>query len=370
MTYKLHSVFRDQVSMSEGTEVQRLEDPNIPAADLKMLYRTMVLNRNLDGKMLNLQRQGRLGFYLTSTGEEATHIGSGYAMAKNDWIFPCYREPGAALVRGFPLQDYVNQCYGNGDDLGKGRQMPCHYGHRATNLVTISSPVGTQIPHAVGAAWGAKIKGAQDAVIVYFGDGATSQGDFHVGMNFAGVFKAPVILFCRNNGYAISTPFSVQTASENIVVKAQAYGVEGVLVDGNDILAVIAVTRRARERALAGKGPTLIEALTYRVGAHSTSDDPSVYRVEDEVKGWKVKDPLERFKNYLKEKNLWNEDFEHKVQEETKEEVNRAIETAEKIPNPPVETIFQDVYEKMTPILTEQMAECKRFAGLSTGHGH
>jgi 2-oxoisovalerate dehydrogenase E1 component alpha subunit len=302
-----------------------------------------------------------LGFYLTSTGEEATHIGSAYAMGKKDWIFPCYREPGAALIRGFPLQDYINQCYGNSEDLEKGRQMPCHYGHRETNLVTISSPVGTQIPQAAGAAWGAKINGDNVAVLVYFGDGATSQGDFHVGLNFAGVSKAPVLFFCRNNGYAISTPFEKQTASENICVKAKAYGVEGIQVDGNDILAIISVTKTAREAALKGKGPTLIEALTYRVGAHSTSDDPSAYRGEGELETWKIKDPLERFKNYLAQKGIWNEDMEHKYQEETKQEIQDAVEHAEKIGPPAIESLFEDVYAEMPPSLQEQRDELLRF---------
>ena len=358
--FKIHRVFKDNCQMGEGESIF-LDDPQLSKDELKKLYRTMILNRNLDGKLLNLQRQGRLGFYLTSTGEEATHIGSAYAMAKKDWVFPCYREPGAALIRGFPLQLYVNQCYGNSGDLEKGRQMPCHYGHKESNLPSVSSPVGTQIPHAAGAAWGAKINGDKVATLVYFGDGATSEGDFHVGLNFAGVYKAPVIFFCRNNGYAISTPFSSQTASENIVIKAKAYGVEGIQVDGNDLLAVIAVTKKARDRALSGKGPTLIEGLTYRVGAHSSSDDPKAYREDEELEKWKTKDPIERFKNYLIKKNIWNEDYEHKLQEETKEEINEAVEKAEKLGPPAIETIFEDVYAELLPSLKDQMEELKRF---------
>ena len=355
--YKIHAVFKDNVKMADG-DIKYIDDPKLSEKELKFLYRTMVLNRNLDGKMLNLQRQGRLGFYLTSTGEEATHIGSAFALEKNDWVIPCYREPGAALVRGFPLQDFINQCYGNSGDIQKGRQMPCHYGHRGSNLATISSPVGTQIPQATGFAWGAKIKGAKDVALVFFGDGATSQGDFHVGMNFAGVYKVPAIFFCRNNGYAISTPFSSQTASDSIVIKAQAYGIEGVKVDGNDILAVVAVTQKARERALNGKGPTLIEGLTYRIGAHSTSDDPSAYRADEELKGWQSKDPIERYKNYLKNQSIWNEDFEHKIQEETKDEINKAVEVAEKLGPPALETLFDDVYDRLPNHLQEQKAQC------------
>lgn len=367
--FKIHSVFQDNVAVAAGERVQ-IDDPNLGKEELKNLYRTMVLNRNLDGKMLNLQRQGRLGFYLTTTGEEATHIGSAFALDRKDWLFPCYREPGAALLRGFPLQQFVDQCYGNSNDLAHGRQMPCHYGHKETNLVTISSPVGTQIPQAAGAAWGAKIMGDKVVSLVFFGDGATSQGDFHVGLNFAGVYKAPVLFFCRNNGYAISTPFSVQTAAESIAVKAKAYGVDGIQVDGNDILAVIAVTRKARERALAGKGPTLIEGLTYRLGAHSTSDDPTVYRGEEEAAEWKAKDPIERFKNYLTAKGIWNADYEHKIQEETKNEVNKAIENAEKAPVPAIDTIFTDVYKDMPAHLKEQREELRPFEGMVKGDHH
>ncbi|PWT90432.1 MAG: 3-methyl-2-oxobutanoate dehydrogenase, partial [Acidobacteria bacterium] len=203
-----------QVISEEGT-VNREDDPEIPVQDLHKLYRLMMLNRQLDDRMMKLQRQGRIGFYLQSMGEEATHIGSAYVMEPQDWIIPCYREPGAAFLRGFPLVKFVCQLIGNSGDLIKGRQMPNHYAYRPGNYASVSSPVGTQIPQAVGVSWAAKIRKDPVAVLVYFGEGATSQGDFHVGMNFAGVFKTPTILFCRNNGYAISVPRERQTASES-----------------------------------------------------------------------------------------------------------------------------------------------------------
>src|SRR5215471_12189289 len=194
-----------QVISEEGV-IKKGEDPSISPEDLQKLYRFMVLNRQLDDRMMKLQRQGRIGFYLQSIGEEATHIGSAFALQQQDWIVPCYREPGAAFLRGFPLVKFIAQLMGNAGDLIKGRQMPNHYAWRPGNYASVSSPVGTQIPQAVGVSWAAKIKKDPVAVLVYFGEGATSQGDFHVGMNFAGVFKTPTILFCRNNGYAISVP--------------------------------------------------------------------------------------------------------------------------------------------------------------------
>ena len=270
-----------QVLSNEGIVDQKTE-PSIPKEDLLRLYRIMLLNRQLDERMMKLQRQGRIGFYLQSMGEEATTVGTAYVLKPQDWIFPCYREPGAAFIRGFSVKDFVCQLIGNAGDPVKGRQMPNHYAFKAGNYTSISSPVGTQIPQAVGAAWAAKIKKDPVVVLVYFGEGATSEGDFHVGMNFAGVFKTPCILVCRNNGYAISVPRSRQTASESIAVKAKAYGFPGVRVDGNDILAVIKATQDAANRARSGEGPTLIEAVTYRQGAHSSSDDPRAYRPDDE----------------------------------------------------------------------------------------
>lgn len=331
--------------------------PDIPREDLLKLYRTMAMNRAFDNRMFTLQRQGRLAFYLASTGEEASTVGSAYALREQDWVFPCYREAGAYLWRGVTVQEMAHQCFGNALDGTKGRQMPVHYSFRDKNIVSISSPLGVQIPQATGAAYAAKLRGEDVVVLTYFGEGATSEGDFHVGLNFAGVWKTPSIFFCRNNGWAISTPRELQTASATFAQKADAYGMEGVLVDGNDILAVIAVTRRAVEKARRGEGPTMIEALTYRLGSHSTSDDPSVYRTEEEVKLWAERDPLERFRRYLAKEGLWTEQDEAKLQDELKAEILAAIAAAEKAPAPTTETIFEDVYAELPWHLREQQAE-------------
>jgi pyruvate dehydrogenase E1 component alpha subunit len=332
-------------------------DPRLPEADLEKIYRTMLLTRTLDTRMLSLQRQGRIGFYVPSMGQEACQVGAAFALRPEDWVFPAYREPAAALWRGFPLRTLVDQFFGNSEDISKGRQMPNHYGDRAVNYVSPSSPVGTQIPMAVGAAWAARIRGEKVISLVFFGDGATSQGDFHAGMNFAGVFNIPTIFLCQNNQWAISLPTARQTASRSLAVKAQAYGIEGVRVDGNDVLAVVEVANQAAEKARAGGGPTLIEAVTYRLGPHSSSDDPTRYRPAAQLEEWKRKDPLIRFKAYLEARGLWDEIDDAALQKELDELVTDAVRAAEKAPPPGLETVFTDVYAEMPPHLREQMEE-------------
>ena len=338
----------------DGTFDPKL-DPRLPEDLLKRMYRTMVLVRTLDTRMLSLQRQGRIGFYVPSTGQEACQVGSVAALEPDDWVFPAYREPGAALWRGFPLYTLMCQFYGNADDLQKGRQMPCHYGSAAARFVSPSSPVGTQIPMAVGTAWAMRIRGTDRVSLVYFGDGATSEGDFHAGMNFAGVFKAPCIFLCQNNQWAISVPRSRQTAAPTIAIKGEAYGVEGVRVDGNDVLAVHDATRRAVAKARGGGGPTLIEAVTYRMGPHSSSDDPGRYRPAAEVEEWKKRDPVPRLKAYLETRSLWDEIDDAALHAELDEEITRAVRDAEKVGPPPLESVFGDVTAEMPPQLREQM---------------
>src|SRR5262249_11069558 len=266
---------------------QLLNQPAVPKTlekqDMIRLYEAMLRIRLLDQRMLMLQRQGRIGFYGTATGEEAAIVGSAYALRPEDWIFPALRQGGAALMGGDPLVEYVAQCMGNVLDGTKGRQMPSHYAYRPANFVSWSSCIATQIPHAVGAAWAMKLKGDKSIAIAYMGDGATSEGDFHVAMNFAGVFKTPVLFFCQNNQWSISVSLRQQTASESIAVKAEAYGFSGTQVDGNDVVAVYNATRDAVDSIRAGKGPHLVEAVTYRMGAHSSSDDPRLYRDDAEV---------------------------------------------------------------------------------------
>lgn len=340
--------------ISEQGSINEKEEPAIPVQDLLKLYRTMVLTREFDDRMMKLQRQGRIGFYLQSLGEEAAHIGAAFALEPQDWIYPSYREPGAAFYRGFPLVKYVSQLIGNSNDPIKGRQMPVHFSYREGNFTSVSSPVGTQIPQAVGTAWAAKLSNDPIVVLAFFGEGSTSQGDFHVGLNFAGVFKTPCIFFCRNNGYAISVPVERQTASESIAIKAIAYGIQGVRVDGNDVLAVVKATREAADRARRGEGATLIEAVTYRRGAHSSSDDPRMYRTDEEVQKQTLLDPIFRFRKYLEEKKLWDDQKESALQEKLKSEILSAVEEAEKFGPPPVESMFEDVFAELTPELKEQ----------------
>lgn len=327
---------------------------------LKEIYRTMVRTRALEERGMTLQRQGRIGFYIGCAGQEAAHIGSAYALNADDWIFPAYREPGAALMRGVPMKALIDQCFGNAEDGTKGRQMPCHYSFRNINYAPVSSPIGTQCIEAAGVGMAMRIRRKNNVAITYFGDGATSSNDFHCGMNFAGVFKAPVIFLCQNNQWAISLPVNKQTASESIAAKAVAYGMPGVRVDGNDVLAVYQATREAVERARAGNGPTLIEAVTYRMGPHSTSDDPTRYRGDSELQSWKEKDPIERMRRYLEQHADWDKAADDKLWEEARAEVTAAAQSAERIPEPPHNSIFDDVYAQLPWNLKEQRAELLR----------
>jgi len=337
--------------------MQKSDSPPMPRDTLLRLYREMVRLRTLDERMMTLQRQGRVGFYGACTGQEAATLASAIALDKSDWIFPALREGGAMLLRGFPLVPYLCQIFGNAGDETKGRQMPSHMASRSVNQVSWSSCIGTQLPQAVGAAMAARIKGDRTVIAAYLGDGATSEGDFHVAMNFAGVFKAPVVFICQNNHWAISVPTAKQTASASIAIKAQAYGFPGVKVDGNDALAVYAAVKEAVDRARSGGGPTLVECETYRIGAHSSSDDPTRYRDEKEVELWKKRDPLDLLRGRLQAWQLWNALDEDALRAKCLEEVNAAIAEAEKKPDPPRESLFDDVYAKLPWSLREQRDE-------------
>ena len=344
-------VLRDDGSLDPG------HDPKLSGDEVIGLYRHMVMTRLLDERLVALQRQGRIGFHVGSLGEEAAILGSAHAMRPGDWLFPCYREFGAALMRGLPLQKFIDNMFGNANDTVLGRQMPDHYTCRAAGWGSISSPVGTQITQAVGFAWGAKIQKKDLAALVYFGDGATSSTDFHSGMNFAGVFKIPVVFFCRNNGWAISVPVARQTATATFAEKAAGYGIPGIRVDGNDLFAVISVTRKAVERGAQGLGPTLIEAITYRMGGHSTSDDPNRYRGTDQLKPWAERDPIERVRHYLLTHQLWSEKDDDDVATDIDRRFRQAVAIAERTPPPPLESMFSDVYENPPWHLVEERAE-------------
>ncbi len=351
-----------QVIKPTGDYVEEIE-PEISKDELRRLYKLMILVRALDIRGLQLQRQGRIGFFIGSLGQEACQIGSAYALKPEDWVFPAYREIGAALLRGVTLKQVMNQYFANAEDLEKGRQLTNLYGARSAHFVSGSAPIATQLPHAVGAALAAKIRGDPIVTLTYFGDGATSENDFHTAMNFAGVFKTPTIFFCQNNHWAISVPVEKQTHAETIAVKAKAYGFEGVRVDGNDILAVYQATKEAVEKARKGGGPTLIEAVTYRMGPHSSSDDPKRYIAEQELEEWQKRDPITRFRRYLEKKQIWSETDEKKAQEEVNRELDEAIAYAEQIPRPALETLFTDVYAEIPWHLEEQLHELQHEKG-------
>lgn len=317
-------------------------------------YRTIVLTRYIDDRMITLQRQGSISFAMSSLGEEACAIGSAAALETQDWMYPQYREAGIFFWRGGTPRQYIHHMFCDALDAICGRQMPNHFGSRGLNIVHVSSPIGTKIPHAAGSAYAMKILKEDCVSICYFGEGASSEGDFHVGVNFAAVRKAPVIFFCRNNGYAISTPAREQFAAEGIVQKGIGYGIEAVRVDGNDFFAVYDVVSQARRHCLAGKGPVLIEAMTYRLGAHSTSDDPTLYRSEEEVKTWQAKDPLVRLRLYLEKQGLWNQAEEDKLKSEIGREVDQAIAEAKSSPKPTLHSIVDDVYFAVPPELERQ----------------
>jgi len=328
-----------------------------PEGALVDTYRLMVLARATDERCLSLQRQGRIGFYAPLMGQEAAQVGASRALSPEDWVFPAYRELAVALARGVSLRAIFDQLLGNADDRIKGRQMPNHFGFRDVNFVVASSPIGTQITQAVGAAMAAQRRGDPIVTISFFGDGATSSNDFHAGLNFAGVFRTPTIFFCQNNQWAISLPRERQTRSATLAEKASAYGFPGVLIDGNDVRAVYGSVREARARAVAGGGPTLIEAEVYRFGPHSTSDDPQRYRTEAQLTAAKQRDPLGRLKGELVAAGTWSEEADKTLWEKCRAQVAETFEAAEKAAPLDPRSVFDDVFERLTPRLAEEREE-------------
>lgn len=343
-------------------------DPLLPDEVVLRGYREMRRLRQLDARMILMQRQGRIGFYGAAHGQEAVPIATGLVVGPDDWVFPALREQSVMLVRGFPLQAFIAQVFGNSGDVLRGRQMPSHQSGRAVHQVSWSSCIGPQLPQAVGAAWAMRASKSNAVAIAFSGDGATSQADFHVAMNFAGVWRAPCVIVCQNNHWSISVPTAKQTASRTLAIKARAYGFPGIRVDGNDLLAVHKALTDAVSRARTGGGPTFIEALTYRMGAHSTSDDPSRYRSQDEVDAWARKDPLDRLRRHLVGKGLVSDASDAALDKELAAEIAAAIEAVEKLPPPARETLLSDVYATPPWNLREQMAELSRTAPAPT-HG-
>lgn len=334
--------------------------PALAPAELVRLYAGMQLSRLLDTRLLPLQRQGRIGFYIGAPGQEAGIIGGAHALEKDDYFVPGLRETSAALYRGLPLRTHIAQLFGNANDITRGRQLPCHSGSRASRHIVMSSCVSSQIPHATGIAWAAKLRNEPTVALCYMGDGGTSEEDFHVGLNFAAVYKVPAVFVCQNNQWAISTPLSLQTASETIAVKGLAYGMPSIRVDGNDVLAMYATVKQAVDRARAGGGPTFIEALTYRLGPHSSSDDPTRYRDEGEPAAWRQKDPLVRFRKYLLERGALDQASDTALVEQLEQELREAIAAEENVGPPPLASLIEDVYAEPNWILREQLAELER----------
>lgn len=343
----------------DGTLFEGAEPPDLDRDKARRIYHAMVFTRVLDERMMAAQRQGRLSFYMQCTGEEAAVIGAAAALDDADMIMAQYREQGALAYRGFTFDEFMNQLFGNELDYGKGRQMPIHYGSRKLHYMTISSPLATQIPQAAGYAYGQKLAGDGHCTIVYFGEGAASEGDFHAALNMAAVHKVPVIFFCRNNGYAISTPSVEQFAADGVAPRAFGYRMHVIRVDGNDILAVHEATRKARRIAVEQNEPVLIEAMTYRLAAHSSSDDPSGYRSKKEEEAWREKDPILRMQRWLIDQEWWNEEEEKALQERLRREVLETMKRAEKRPPPPLDSMVTDVYADITPALQRQLDRLK-----------
>ena len=326
--------------LNELGEVDQSLMPQLSDPDMIRMYEAMVLARTFDERAVALQREGRLGTYPPITGQEAAQIGSAFAFSQSDWIFPSFREMGVHLLLGYPIPQLLQ--YWTGDE--RAQKVP-----EGLNIFPFCVAVGSQIPHAVGAALAARHRRDPVAVIAYFGDGATSKGDFHEGFNMAGVFRLPVVFICQNNQWAISVPLKGQTASETIAQKAIAYGFEGVQVDGNDVFAVYRATRQALEKARSGGGPTFIECLTYRMADHTTADDAGRYRAPEEVALWRGRDPILRVERFLASRGLWDSERGAEVKARMTGIIDQAVQQMEAEPPPAPAELFEGTLAALSP---------------------
>jgi pyruvate dehydrogenase E1 component alpha subunit len=328
--------------------------PDLPDDLLLGLYRAMLLGRRLDERMLRLQRQGRLGTFPPISGQEASQLGAVAPLRESDWLVPAFREFAAEIYRGRPIDSFL-LLYGGYTQGG--------YAPPEQKNLPLTIPVATQLLHAVGISYGIKYRGQDDVAMVFFGDGATSEGEFYEALNFAGVFQTPTVFVCQNNQWAISLPRKKQTRAETLAQKAIAAGIPGIQVDGNDLLAVYVAAREAVERARAGDGPTLIEAITYRLSVHTTADDPTRYRTEEEVAEWEARDPIVRFQGYLMDKGLLTEERIQELGDEVEAEIREAVErieqqAAELVADPLI--MFDHLYAEMPPYVQEQREQLAR----------
>jgi pyruvate dehydrogenase E1 component alpha subunit len=330
-----------QILDEHGKLDEKLAKDTLTDDDVLYLYEQMNIGRQLDEVAFRLQRSGRMGTYPQNKGQEACAAGTGFAAKKGtDYLVPCYRENLALFLHGLPMH-YV-LLHWMGDE--RGNQIP-----KGVNVTPIAIPIGTQMLHATGIAWAFKLRKEQRVAVTYFGDGATSEGDFHEAMNFASVLQVPVVFFCQNNHWAISVPREMQMASETVAQKAIAYGMPTIQVDGNDLFAVFKASRDAIERARAGGGPSFIEAVTYRLGDHTTADDARRYRDQKEVEHWLARDPLVRLRKYLEKKDLWSEEKQQKLEERAKTIVAEVVKTAEGIEKPSTDDIFDYTFAGQLP---------------------
>ena len=346
-----------QILDHDGNLNEKLRPKELTDEVVLQLYEKMVYCRMCNDRALKMQRSGRMGTFTSIEGQEALQIGSEFALKKQDWIVPAFRELAVMWAHGVPMERIYQYWIGN--EWGSHPPAGVH-------VLPVSIPVGSQMIHGVGLSWAAKLQGKDEIAVNYFGDGASSEGDFHEAMNFAGVFKTPTIFICQNNQYAISTPRTIQTAAKTIAQKALGYGFPGVLVDGNDLFAMFAVTKEAEQRARKGDGPTLIEAYTYRFGDHSSSDDSSKYRDKAEVEAWRPKDPLRRIQLYLAKKNMWNEEIERSMRIRLQVDVDAVTEKAQAFANQTVDEIFDYTYAEVPQALAEQKAYLKEMLAKKT----
>src|SRR3989338_1940999 len=346
-----HSITFLQIMDEEGNVNEKIK-PNVTDKELISWYTTMVLARRVDEKMLSLQRQGRMATFAQVKGQEACQVSAVAALQNDDWIVQAFRETAVMLARGVPAHSIMSYYGGN----EQGSVFP-----KNTNMLPVAIPVASQLLHGMGIAWGMKLKKEKKVTLTYFSDGATSEGDFHEALNFAAVFKVPAIFLCQNNQWAISVPRARQTASQTIAQKAIAYDIEGLQIDGNDVFAVYHTIKYAAEKARKGLGPTLIEAYTYRLGDHTTSDDARHYRSEEELQLWQKKDPLLRLQKYMFKKGLWNKEKETQLLKDIDIQIEKEVHIYETTPLPDVGDMFKYTYKELTPELKEQSEYQKKF---------